>query len=160
MGDADLVRASGGTVTVDGSDTLQGLSFFVAENDGQVISSYTIEDNAAELISTSTSVALASLNVAGVSSITLVDASVSDLANAADGASLNAIAHGLTDGRSITFNVRDFGDGLNDVLGADKDLSQANKVELQSDDGSLVLDITSTSQIFRQQRLRWRTLHR
>ena len=107
MGDADLVRASGGTVTVDGSDALQGLSFFVAEKDGQVISSYAIEDTAAGLMSTSTSEALASLNVAGVSSITLVDASVSDLANAADGASLNAIADGLTNGAIMSFLVED-----------------------------------------------------
>ena len=107
MGDADLVKASGGTVTVDGSDALQGLSFFVAEKDGQVISSYAIEDTAAELMSTSTSDALASLNVAGVSSITLVDANVSDLANASDGASLNAIADGLTNGATMSFLVED-----------------------------------------------------
>ena len=102
MGDAALVRADGGTVSVEASNSLQGLSFFVADQ-----SSYAIEDDAVSLMSTGTADALASLNLAGISSITLVDADVADIANADDGASLNAIASGLTNGASISFLVQD-----------------------------------------------------
>ena len=58
-------------------------------------------------MSTGTADALASLNLAGISSITLVDADVADIANADDGVSLNAIASGLTNGASISFLVQD-----------------------------------------------------
>ena len=58
-------------------------------------------------MSTGTADALASLNLAGISSITLVDADAADIANADDGASLNAIAGGLTNGASMSFLVQD-----------------------------------------------------
>ena len=102
MGDATSVKAAGGVVSVSGSNSLQGLSFFDAD-----ISSYAIEDTASALIASSTSKALENLDVAGVTSIKLVDAS-NPSANATDGASLNAIKAGLTDdGTTMTFNVKD-----------------------------------------------------
>ena len=102
MGDATSVKAAGGVVSVSGSNSLQGLSFFDAD-----ISSYAIEDTASALIASSTSKALENLDVAGVASIKLVDAS-NPSANATDGASLNAIKAGLTDdGTTMTFNVKD-----------------------------------------------------
>ena len=85
MGDATSVKADGGVVSVAGSNSLQGLSFFDAN-----ISSYAIEDTASALISKSTSKALENLDVAGVASMTLVDANKPS-AYATDGASLNAI---------------------------------------------------------------------
>ena len=102
MGDATSVKAEGGVVSVAGSNSLQGLSFFDAN-----ISSYAIEDTASALIANSTSKALENLDVDGVATIKLVDPG-NPSANAVNGASLNAIKAGLSDdGPTMTFTVKD-----------------------------------------------------
>ena len=113
-----------GVVSVSGSNSLQGLSFFDAD-----ISSYAIEDTASALIASSTSKALENLDVAGVTSIKLVDAS-NPSANATDGASLNAIKAGLTDdGTTMTFNVKDTAANL---AAKAANLDEANVVTIET----------------------------
>ena len=74
---------------------------------------------------------------------------MSDVANAAHGADINSLQSAINVDQAnasaktdISFSVRDAGAGLNAVLGADKSLSHATKVELTNDGGGQALDIT------------------
>ena len=80
-----------------------GLSFFVADQSSATPLKMTLFRSCRLEPQTR----LLAFNLAGISSITLVDADVADIANADDGVSLNAIASGLTNGASISFLVQD-----------------------------------------------------
>ena len=90
---------------------------------------YTITDDAAAVAGSSTTI------LGDSDSVT-----VTGVADATQGVTINGFEGTLG---TITFNVRDNGDGLHGQLGQDRDLSHADAVELTNNDGSLVLDITS-----------------
>ena len=113
-----------------------GLLYGIANYDHQ--GGYTIKDAAAA--------------VAGSTKEVLGDSdavSLSDVANASQGADINSLQSAINVDQAnasaktdISFSVRDAGAGLNAVLGADKSLSHATKVELTNDGGGQALDIT------------------
>ena len=67
---------------------------------------------------------------------------VTGLANASQGATINGFAH-LSTSANIQFEVQDDGDGFASVPGVIGRLTEASVVELTSNDGGLVLNITS-----------------
>ena len=140
MGDSSNVTASSGTLTVERSAAIQGLSFFNATG-----SSYDVVDDSSTLASAGDT----ALNIDGVDTVTS-----SDVANAADGATLNAMT------KAVTFNVNDNGNelfaavdngGLYDEAGYVKISDAENEIDvtsqIQNADQSLyddfVIDLTN-----------------
>ena len=124
MGDSSNVTASSGTLTVEESATIQGLSFFNATE-----SSYDVVDESS-IIATAGDTAL---NIDGVDTVTS-----SDVANAADGAALNAMT------KAVTFNVNDNGNDLFTAVDNGGLYDEAGYVKIS--DAENEIDVTSQIQ--------------